>query len=189
MNKIINAFNDSVTLRKNILKDHELLKKIDTIIEIILDALKRNKSIFTCGNGGSASDAIHFVAEFVGRFQMNSRPYRAFSLNSDIATITAIGNDFGYDMIFSRQVESNMVEGDVLICFSSSGKSKNILNAINQAKKNKALTISFLGKDGGQALKDSDINFLVPSRKTSRIREIHTTLTHIICERVEEELK
>lgn len=158
---------------------------LDKMAHAIIQALKSGNKLLLCGNGGSASDAQHIAAEFVGRFEKNRMSLPAIALTSDIAALTAIGNDFGFEKIFSRQIEGLGKKGDILIVLSTSGRSPNILDAITQAKHQGILTIGFTGKDGG-ILKDAvDICFIAKSHKTSYIQEAYMTSLHGICEVVE----
>lgn len=158
---------------------------LDKMVHAILFALKAGHKLLFCGNGGSASDSQHIAAEFVGRFEKNRTSLPAIALTSDIAILTAIGNDFGFEKIFSRQIEGFGKKGDILIVLSTSGRSPNILEAITQAKQQGILTLGFTGKDGG-ILKDAvDICFIVKSGKTAHIQEAHMTALHGICAVVE----
>ena len=179
---------------KNFFKEHQevqektleiLEKKIHLAAEIISNSLKNNGLIMWCGNGGSASDSMHFAAELIGRFNKNRKSLRSISLAADNAALTCISNDFGYENVFSRQIEGLAKKDDVLISISTSGKSKNILNAINKAKLLKLKTISLLGKGGGDCAGLSDLDLIVPSNTTARIQEMHTLIGHSICELVE----
>lgn len=158
---------------------------LDKMAQVIIQALKSGNKILLCGNGGSASDSQHIAAEFVGRFEKNRISLPAIALTSDIAALTAIGNDFGFDKVFSRQIEGLGKKGDILVVLSTSGRSPNILEAITQAKQQGILTLGFTGKDGG-ILKDAvDICFIAKSNKTTHIQETHITALHGICEVVE----
>ena len=158
---------------------------LDKMAHAIIQALKAGHKLLLCGNGGSASDSQHIAAEFVGRFEKTRMSLPAIALTSDIAALTAIGNDFGFEKIFSRQIEGLGKKGDVLVVLSTSGRSANILEAITQAKQQGILTLGFTGKDGG-ILKDAvDICFTVKSHKTTHIQEAHMTALHAICEVVE----
>jgi D-sedoheptulose 7-phosphate isomerase len=157
----------------------------DKIAHAVICALKAGKKVLLCGNGGSGTDALHIAAEFIGRFERERVSLPAIALTADTASLTAIGNDYGYDRVFERQVEGLGREGDILIALSTSGKSPNVLKAVEKAKQKNILTIGFTGKDGG-ALKDAvDICFLVKSSKTSHIQEMHMTVLHGVCEVVE----
>ena len=158
---------------------------LDKMAHAIIHALKAGQKLLLCGNGGSASDAQHIAAEFVGRFEKNRMSLPAIALTADITALTAIGNDFGFEKVFSRQIEGLGQKGDVLVVLSTSGRSPNILEAITQAKQQGILTLGFTGKDGG-ILKDAvDICFIAKSHKTSHIQEAYMTALHGICEVVE----
>jgi D-sedoheptulose 7-phosphate isomerase len=158
---------------------------LDKMAHVIIQALKAGNKLFFCGNGGSASDSQHVAAEFVGRFEKNRMSLPAIALTSDIAALTAIGNDFGYEKVFSRQIEGLGKKGDILVVLSTSGRSPNILDVITQAKGQGIMTLGFTGKDGG-ILKDAvDICFIAKSHKTSHIQEAYMAALHGICEVVE----
>ncbi len=158
---------------------------MDKMAHAIIHALKAGNKVLLCGNGGSASDSLHIAAEFVGRFEKNRRSLPAIALTADIAALTAIGNDFGFEKVFSRQIEGLGKKGDVLIVLSTSGRSPNILDAITQAKSQGIMTLGFTGKDGG-VMKDAvDLCFVVKAQKTTYIQEAHMTALHAICEVVE----
>lgn len=155
----------------------------------IADALLAGNKLLACGNGGSAADASHLTTEFVCRFNQDRRPYPAISLASQGGDLTAIGNDYEFNEIFSRQVEAFGKPGDILIAFSTSGRSANVRRALVVARNFKVKTISFLGKDGGTCAGLADIELLVTSGVTARIQEGHQFLFHTICELVEEHLQ
>jgi len=162
--------------------------KIISISEKIIIALKNNNTIFWCGNGGSASDSQHLAAELIGRFNKNRIPLKSIALNSDTSAITCIANDFGYDEIFSRQLDGLGSSGDIFIPISTSGNSLNILNAIKLAKKKDIITLALLGKGGGEAINIVDDYILVNSMTTARVQEMHITIGHILCDLIEEGL-
>ena len=161
---------------------------IEQCAKLIINCLKNNKKILLAGNGGSSTQATHIAAEFTGRYKLERKALPAIALTTDLAAITAIGNDYGFDNIFSRQLEALGNENDVLIALSTSGNSKNIINAVDTAKKMKIKVIGLLGKDGGKQKNSSDIEIIVPSNNTPRIQEAHLTILHIICEIVEKQL-
>ncbi len=163
-------------------KDLELLEQIS---RMLLSALKAGRKIMLCGNGGSAADAQHVAAEFVGRFEKERRSLPALALTTDTSALTAIGNDYSYDVIFSRQVEGLGNEGDVLIAISTSGNSPNILEAVKAARAKKIHTIALTGKDGGKIKDLADICLIVKSEKTSHIQEMHIFALHAVSEAVE----
>ena len=184
----------SELISKALVELQETLKRfeasLDTVEEtghLIVKALKNKNKILSCGNGGSASDALHLAEEFVGRYKGERRSLPAISLCADVTAITCIGNDYGYDEVFSRQVEGLGKPGDVLVSFTTSGNSTNVIKAIEVAKKMKLLTITLSGKDGGRALGLSDIDIVVPATDTARIQEVHTFILHQLLEIVENE--
>ena len=155
---------------------------------MIADGLKTGSTIFWFGNGGSASDAQHLSAELVGRFKKSRKPLRSIALSSDTSLITCIANDFSFTDIFSRQVEALARKNDILIGISTSGKSKNIINAFEVSNKLNLKSIALLGKDGGEAISICTNFILVPSHTTARIQECHIMIGHIICDIIETEL-
>ncbi|MEH3114224.1 glycosyltransferase [Pedobacter terrae] len=160
--------------------------KIALAGEMISRALKAGNKILVCGNGGSAAESQHFVAELVGRFEVPHRKgLPAMSLNADMAIITAWANDFGYDDVFARQVQAYGNQGDILLCMSTSGNSDNIIKAMQMAKKKGICCINMLGKDGGRAVDYGELNLIVPSNSTQRIQEMHLHLVHLLCTIIE----
>lgn len=157
--------------------------------DAISDALISGRKLMACGNGGSAADASHLTTEFVCRYNQDRRPYPAISLAAHGGDLTAIGNDYEFSQIFSRQIEAFGKPGDVLVAFTTSGRSANVRRALVVAKDLKIKTIAFLGKDGGTCAGLADIEFLVTSNVTARIQEGHQFLFHTICEMVEEQLQ
>jgi len=156
--------------------------------KIIGNALKNEKVIFWCGNGGSAAESSHLAVELIGRFKNNRRSLPSLSLNSDTSAITCIANDFGYNEIFARQLEGLGEKGDVLIVLSSSGKSENIIRVLQKAKEIGITSIALLGKGGGLAVDLADFAIVVQSDETARIQEMHLLLGHTLCEYAEIEL-
>ena len=171
----------------NTIKDKDL-KNILEFYNIILASIKKKGTIFWCGNGGSASDSQHLAAELIGRYKSNRKPLKSISLNSDTSVLTCISNDFGYENIFSRQLEGIANHNDVLIIISTSGNSKNILNVLREAKKKNIYSVALLGNDGGEAKKIADSNIIIPSNSTARIQEMHILIGHIICRIIEKEI-
>ncbi|MFA5145210.1 MAG: D-sedoheptulose 7-phosphate isomerase [Candidatus Omnitrophota bacterium] len=172
-------------------KEELLRTKIGEILEIaniIIDALKKNGKVILFGNGGSASDSQHIAAELVGRFKKDRTALPAISLTTNTSILTSIANDYGYDIVFARQVEALAQKNDIIIGISTSGKAKNIACGIRQAKKMGLKTIALTGSDGGELVKIADFSLIVPSSVTARIQEAHITIGHIICELVEEKL-
>ena len=170
-----------------ILNSINLSEKIEESINEIIKCFKRGNKIIVFGNGGSAADAQHIVAEFIGRFQKERKSLPAISLTTDSSIITSLANDYSYDIVFSRQCESLVSKGDVVIGISTSGKSKNVEAGIKAAKKKGAITIGLLGGDGGTIKNTVDISIVVLSTNTARIQEVHRVIYHIICDVVENE--
>lgn len=189
MEKIIcEKIKESIDVKKSLLENKEIIKEINNVAFEIINTLKNNGKIVLCGNGGSASDALHFAGEIVGRFQKERNAWPAIVLNADVTTMTAIANDYGYEDIFSRQAEAHLNEGDIFIGISTSGNSQNIVQALEVAKKKKAKTIGLLGKDGGILGKKVDYPIIIPYSTTARIQECHIMIIHILCEIIENEL-
>ena len=184
MNNIIknHILSHSNLIRNNM---NEISECIEIITKEIKKTLKNKKTIFFAGNGGSAADCEHLAGELVGRYKKNRKPYKAISLTTDTSVITCIANDFGYEKIFERQLQGIGQKGDLLIAFSTSGNSKNITNVLKMAKKLKIKSISLLGKDGGKCKKLSDYNYVVPSKSTANIQEVHHLIGHIFCSLVD----
>src|SRR6266436_6138292 len=156
--------------------------------DLIEQCLRAGNKLLVCGNGGSAADALHFVTELVVRFAKERRAYPAICLASDGGLLTAAGNDYGFDEIFARQVAALGQPGDVLICLTTSGKSKNVKRALEEAKTRELKTIAFLGRDGGSTIGIADVDLLVRSNSTARIQEAHKLLLHVLCEAMESHL-
>ena len=154
----------------------------------LASALKRGGKLLACGNGGSAADASHLTTEFVCRYDKDRRAYPAISLATHGGDLTAIGNDYAFNDIFARQIEAFGLPGDVLMAFTTSGRSENIRRALLTAKRQGLLTVSFLGKGGAICSGLAEVEFLIHSQKTARIQEMHQLLLHTICELVEEQL-
>ena len=156
--------------------------------DLIEQCLRGGNKMLVCGNGGSAADAAHFATEFVVRFAKDRRAYPAIALAGDGGLLTAAGNDYGFDEIFARQVAAFGLEGDLLICLTTSGKSKNVQRALEEARKRKLKTIALLGRGGGSTVGHADIDLLVESDSTARIQEAHKLLLHVLCEAMETRL-
>ncbi len=183
------TFRSSVDVKERILSDEGICNGIAKAAELIADSLSKGGKVLICGNGGSASDALHFCGEIVGRFQKERKAAPAIPLNADVATMTAVGNDYGYDIIFERGVQAFMKAEDVFIGISTSGNSENVLRAANAAKAVGGKTIAFLGKTGGNIKEVVDIPLVVPSENTARIQESHICIIHTICDLVERTLE
>jgi phosphoheptose isomerase len=156
--------------------------------DLIEHCLRAGNKLLVCGNGGSAADASHFATEFVVRFMKDRPAYPAICLAGDGGLLTAAGNDYGFDEVFARQVAAFGLRGDVLICLTTSGKSRNIERALQEAKARKLKTIAFLGRDGGSTIGMADVDLLVRGDLTARIQEAHQLLLHVLCETVESRL-
>lgn len=165
-----------------------LAPQIETVANQMIQALQNGNTIFWCGNGGSASDAQHLAGELIGRFVGNRIPLKSIALTVGGAEGSCIANDFGYDQIFSRQVEGLGVEGDVLVGITTSGNSENVLNALAIANQKQMTTVGLLGKGGGKALSLVKEAIVIDSNTTARIQEMHITIGHILCDLIEEGL-
>ncbi len=165
-----------------------LLEKIEKGASLISDSLGNDGTVFWCGNGGSASDSQHLAAELIGRFKNNRYPLRSLALNSDSSVMTCISNDFGYDNLFSRQLEGLAKPSDLLVAISTSGSSNNICNVLKMATKLGVKSIALLGKSGGSALELCDFPIVIPSDSTARVQEMHILIGHIFCDLVEQNL-
>ena len=165
-----------------------LSNEIELSINVIVKCIKNGNKIILFGNGGSAADAQHIAAEFIGRFAMNRQSYPAIALTTDSSIITSLANDFSYDVVFSRQCESLVSKDDVVIGISTSGNSKNVHDGLVAARKKGATTIGLLGNNGGLIKTIVDIAIVVDSNSTPRIQEAHRTIYHIICDMVEKNL-
>jgi len=162
-----------------------LVPTIARAAEMLQRVLDENGKVLICGNGGSAADSQHFAAELVGRFRRERRALPAVALTTDTSALTAIGNDYGFEQIFSRQAEALANKGDVLIGISTSGHSANVLNAVRVARERGCRTIGLLGRDGGSIAPEVDVPLVVPSEQTSHIQEAHIVVIHLLCELLE----
>ena len=186
--RIPKSIEESVAAKQAILNDQAFLGRIEAAAEIITESLRNGGKIHFCGNGGSAADAQHLAAELSGRFYFDRPPLNAEALHCNTSYLTAVGNDYGYDLIFSRLLRGTAKAGDVIVGISTSGNSKNILKAFEVAKELGVKIIAMTGATGG-AMKDfADILLNVPSTDTPRIQESHIMLGHIVCELVETEM-
>ncbi len=175
-------------ISENFLKIKKLTPQIEQACNVCIDSLKNGGKVMFCGNGGSAADSQHLAAELVGRYKMNRPALNSIALTTDTSILTAVGNDFGYDTIFERQVEGLGKKGDVLVGLSTSGNSKNVLLAMEKAKTLGITTIAFTGEKGGKMKEAADIAINVPSDITNHIQEMHIAVGHIICGFIEKEL-
>ncbi|NLJ83063.1 MAG: SIS domain-containing protein [Bacteroidales bacterium] len=179
---------ESILVKEKLFQDTTLLKNIEKAVEKCIESLNNGGCIFFCGNGGSASDAQHLSAELSGRFYYDRLPLRSEALHCNTSYVTAVGNDYGYNHIFSRLLEGNGKKGDVLIGLSTSGNSENILNTFVTAKDKGIFTIAMTGESGGKLKNITDILLNVPSTDTPRIQESHILIGHIICEYIEKSI-
>ena len=186
--QIKNIISASIETKQQILDDDAFIKKIENVVDIIVHAFQQGNKVLFCGNGGSAADAQHLAAEFSGRFYKNRRALPSEALHCNTSYLTAVANDYSYDVIYARLIEGLGNEGDVLVGLSTSGNSPNIVKAFEVAKEKKVITIGFTGAAGGKMKDISDHLFNVPSTDTPRIQESHILIGHIICQLVEEKL-
>jgi len=178
----------SVKVKEELLSNSKLIERIKDVAECCIDAFKNKHKVYFCGNGGSAADAQHLAAEFSGRFYYDRPPLDSEALHVNTSYLTAVANDYSYDEIYARLVKAKMDKGDVLIGLSTSGNSKNILKAFQEAQKKNVLTVGFTGETGGEMKALSDVLVNVPSKDTPRIQEAHILIGHIVCEIVESEM-
>ncbi|BDV43741.1 phosphoheptose isomerase [Geotalea uraniireducens] len=168
--------------------ERDLAAPVAAVAELLIEAFRAGKKLLVMGNGGSAADAQHFVAEMVGRFKLERRGLPAVALTTDSSILTALGNDYGFDLIFRRQVEALAAPGDVVVGISTSGSSKNVAAALLLARELGCRTVGLLGRDGGTIRELADFALTVPSNDTPRIQEGHITIIHILCDLVEKGL-
>tara|TARA_R110002111_G_scaffold77914_10_gene123658 strand:+ start:184 stop:786 length:603 start_codon:yes stop_codon:yes gene_type:complete len=189
--RIYQHFTDSIQTK------HDALESLPNSIELagqaIVQSLLNNGKVLTCGNGGSAGDAQHFSSEMLNRFERERPSLPAIALSTDTSTLTSIANDYSYDEVFSKQIRALGQAGDILLAYTTSGNSKNIVSAINAAHDREMLVIVITGKDGGtiaanDLLQDSDIELRVPSNSTARIQEVHLLITHCLCDLIDFQL-
>lgn len=185
---IVQRLRESIQIKEQIIEDETLIRNVSDLTSRLIKVIRDGNKLVLCGNGGSASDALHFAGEIVGRFQKERNAWSAVVLNADVATMTAIANDYGFDDVFARQAEGHVRQGDLFIGISTSGNSENVLRAVRVAKKKGAVTAAFLGKDGGKIKDEVDYPIVVRCENTARVQESHICIIHIICEMVEESL-
>ncbi|HYD21674.1 MAG TPA: D-sedoheptulose 7-phosphate isomerase [Flavipsychrobacter sp.] len=185
--QIKNIIKASIDTKQQILQDEALVSEVEKVAMVVTEAFRKGNKVLLCGNGGSAADAQHIAAEFSGRFYSDRDPLPSEALHCNTSYLTAVGNDYGFEYVYSRIVKGMGKSGDILIGLSTSGNSVNIINAIEQAKKIGMITVGFTGKGGKMKdLCDHIIN--VPSTDTPRIQEAHIMVGHIVCQLVEEQL-
>jgi D-sedoheptulose 7-phosphate isomerase len=185
--KIKSIISSSIAVKQQLLNNDAMILQLETVSQLITNAFKNGNKVLFCGNGGSAADAQHLAAEFSGRFYTDRDALPAEALHVNTSYLTAVANDYSYDVVYARMVKGIAVKGDVLIGLSTSGNSKNILEAFKVAKEKGVVTIAFTGTTGGAMKEWSDFLFNVPSTDTPRIQESHIMLGHIICQLVEEQ--
>jgi D-sedoheptulose 7-phosphate isomerase len=188
MEKIKKIIQASIEVKQQVLQNEELLTTIEKVVEVVVAAFKKGNRVYFCGNGGSAADAQHLAAEFSGRFYTDRKALPAEALHCNTSYLTAVGNDYGFDLIYSRIIDGIGEEGDVLFGLSTSGNSANIVRAFETAKEKRLITIGFTGLTGGVMKGFSDYLINIPSADTPRIQESHIMAGHIICQLVEEKL-
>ena len=177
---IESSIDSIIQLKRNLSED-----KIQTIIKKIINCFDKNGKLIFCGNGGSASDSQHLAAEFIGRYKLDRKPLPAIGLNTDTSVLTALSNDLGYAKVFERQIEALANQNDILFAISTSGKSKNVINAVNAGKRLKVFTICFTVAKNNKLSDLTDISINVPAEQVNHIQEMHIMVGHFICELVE----
>lgn len=186
MEKIKNIIQASIETKQLVLLNEELLNTIQAVIDVIVTAFKNGNRVYFCGNGGSAADAQHLAAEFSGRFYKDRKALPAEALHCNTSYLTAVGNDYGFDLVYSRLIEGIGEKGDVLAGLSTSGNSANIVKAFEAANEKGMTSVAFTGISGGQLKSVCDYLINIPSADTPRIQESHIMVGHIICQLVEE---
>lgn len=186
--KITTILEASIAVKQQIIQDNNMIANLIVVKDKMVHAFRNGNKVLFCGNGGSAADAQHLAAEFSGRFYTDRNPLPSEALHCNTSFLTAVANDYGYDMVYSRMLKGIGKPGDIIVGLSTSGNSKNIIAAFEQAKTMQITTIGFTGADGGKMKSSSDILINVPSTDTPRIQESHITLGHIVCQLVEEAL-
>ncbi|MBL0708254.1 MAG: D-sedoheptulose 7-phosphate isomerase [Sulfurimonas sp.] len=187
-NYIQNQIKKSYETKIAIYKNEDLIDKILEVSQLCVELYKGSNKTILAGNGGSAADAQHIAAELVGRYGFDRPSIPSLALTTDTSCLTAIGNDYGYDKVFSRQLEGMGQDGDIFIGISTSGNSANIINAFKSAKEKNITTVALVGRDGGEMAKIADYSLVVPSDSTPRIQESHILIGHIICDIIEKEI-
>ena len=184
--RAIQAFDDSAEVKRRFVREHA--ERIVQVAHVIARALREGHKVLLFGNGGSATDASHVAAEFVGRYHRDRTPLPAIALGADLAAVTCIANDYGYDEVFARQTRAHARKGDIAIAISTSGNSPNVLNGVAAARAMGLTTIGWTGHHGGKLAEQVEYSFVVPSSVTARIQETHITLGHVLCELIEDDL-
>ena len=179
---------DSIRIKQKLLESDDIMVDIIKVADLIVEAFNKGNKLLFCGNGGSAADAQHLAAEFSGKYYLNRPPLHAEALHTDTSFMTAVSNDFSFDYVYARLIQGIGKQGDILIGMSTSGNSKNVIKALEEAKKKNIITIGFTGKANGNMKSYCDYLINIPSDDTPRIQECHLMLGHAICELVENEL-
>ena len=179
----------SINVKELIIKNAKLVEGIHDVAKLCVEAFKRGNKVILAGNGGSAADAQHIAAELVGRYKTKRQGLSAIALTTDTSAITSIGNDFGYEHIFDRQIEAIAKKNDVVIGISTSGESNNVVNALKLSSKLGCATIGLSGQNGGEMNNICDLNIIAPSRDTPRIQEMHIIIGHTICHLIDQEFE
>jgi D-sedoheptulose 7-phosphate isomerase len=185
LSQIKELIQSSIEVKQSLLQDEALVKQIDTVVEVVTNAFKNGNAVYFAGNGGSAADAQHLAAEFSGRFYKDRKALPSDALHCNSSYLTAVANDYSYDVIYSRLLEGLAKKGDVLVGISTSGNSGNIVKAFEMAASMGVVTVGFTGANGGKMKNMADYLINVPSNITPRIQESHILVGHIICELVE----
>ncbi|MCF6203191.1 MAG: phosphoheptose isomerase [Methylococcaceae bacterium] len=187
--RVINHFSDSIHVKQDAMES--LSELIVYAAQNIVEALIDNKKVLTCGNGGSAGDAQHFSSEMLNRYERERPALPAIALTTDTLTITSVANDYNFDEVFSKQLRALGQTGDILLVYTTSGNSSNIINTVKTAQDKEIKVIALTGKEGGSLasiLKESDIEIRVPSKSTARIQEVHLLITHCLCDLIDSQL-
>lgn len=186
--KIVDQLEKSIYIKQKILEDQIIVEQLEDIIQVVIESYKNHKKVLVAGNGGSAADAQHFVGELVSRFYFDRPALSAIALTTDTSVLTAIGNDYGYEELFKRQIEGLGQSGDVFFAISTSGNSKNVLAAVESANKKGLVTVGLTGEKGFKLKDLCNYCVMAPSSETPRIQEAHISIIHIICYLIEDTL-
>lgn len=186
--RILKLLNDSIDTKSKLISDDNFISNVQQAVDYCVETIKKGNTIFFCGNGGSAADAQHISAELTGKFKNDRKPLSGIVLGSNFSSLTAIGNDYNFEDVFSRELNGLGKEGDLLIAYTTSGKSKNVIKALETSKKLNINTIVMVGKNSNEVSPLADVIISIPSEITARIQESHITVSHIIFEIFEEKL-
>lgn len=186
--KIEASIRESILQKELLLKGEDGVAFIETVSKEVVECIKKGGKLLICGNGGSAADSQHFAAELVGRFMIDRKALPAIALTTDTSILTAVGNDYGYDDVFTRQIDALCNPGDLVVGISTSGNSTNVVKAINRANEIGAITVGLLGHQGGKMKDITKYSYVVNSKDSARIQEVHIMIEHIICQMVELEI-